>query len=608
MTVTKTRKTAHIVDTVDDLDAVVAGKADANHNHDSTYAAIVHNHDGTYATASHNHDSAYAAASHNHDSSYAAASHNHDSSYAAASHNHDSSYAATSHNHNADYAAINHNHDGTYAAASHNHDSAYAAAGHNHDSDYASASHNHDSDYAAASHTHANATASAAGFMSTTQATRVNNMRENAGAGLTKDSNQRFTHGNTSSVGATANTGANVVNGATFDEYGHVQTHTSIEITPTLIGAAATSHNHDSSYAAASHNHDSAYAAASHNHDSSYAAASHTHNLTDITVDGSLNMGSNSITGITNLSSNSLILASGGTLTSSANWTQGGTSSFSGATTVNADLKVNDGAITIESDDRSANDPTFSMNALAESGSDVDRGFSMAFDQSDSKKFEIYFPDIDSDGGKQRVVWQDTNGDFFIQPKGVTTTGLRIVNNGTFQFGFNASTNGSDLLGTSTTGEGFQIRDDGWTAISSGHSRVVDINRRSTTGEAIRFRDEGSYAGAFTYTNGVIGLSTPSDKRTKENIEDMTGALDVIKTLNPKYYFQFGNMRIRKPGLIAQEVDKNQTFRHSVTTCQTEEYDNFKCINYTYFIPHMIGAIKELSEKIDRLEERIASM
>ena len=50
-----------------------------------------------------------------------------------------------------------------------------------------------------------------------------------------------------------------------------------VNLTAANVGAAASDHNHDSSYAAANHNHDGSYAAANHNHDGSYAAKTHTH-------------------------------------------------------------------------------------------------------------------------------------------------------------------------------------------------------------------------------------------------------------------------------------------------------------------------------------------
>ena len=231
-----------------ELTAANVGAAASDHTH-SEYAAVGHNHDTSYATINHNHDSAYAAASHthsnyaltthNHDSAYAAASHTH-SGYASSTHNHDSSYAAKSHSHS-EYAAASHgNHVPTaqtasnkvflrndnswqtvtpanigaaasdhthsnYALTTHNHDSAYAAASHTH-SGYASSTHNHDSSYAAKSHSHSEyAAASHGNHVPTTQTA----------------SNKVFLRNDNS-----------------------WQT-----VTPANIGAAAASHNHDSTYA-----------------------------------------------------------------------------------------------------------------------------------------------------------------------------------------------------------------------------------------------------------------------------------------------------------------------------------------------------------------------
>ena len=234
----------HAISDVTGLQTALDDKAASGHNHDSDYAAANHNHDGTYQPVG-----SYAAASHTHVIGDVTGLQTALDGKAASSHNHDSDYAATNHNHNSDYAAINHNHDSDYAAAGHNHDSDYAAVSHNHDSDYAAVSHNHDSDYATANHTHAVASSSSDGFMSSAHAVRVNNMRQNAGAGLTKDSSQRFAHADTSSVADASNSGATVIQDLSFDTFGHVQSHGFVEVTPSLIGAAASDHNHDSDYA-----------------------------------------------------------------------------------------------------------------------------------------------------------------------------------------------------------------------------------------------------------------------------------------------------------------------------------------------------------------------
>ena len=447
------------------------------------------------------------------------------------------------------------------------------------------------------SHSHAIATSSAAGFMSASHATRVNNMRQNPGPGLDKDPvTQRFTHGATSSVTSASNTGATFIQALTFDTYGHVTAATSTDVTsvvtPANIGAAA----------------------AAHNHNGVYAPVSHSHVLSDITADAGLNMMSNSVTGVTNLSANSLVLASGGTFTSSANWAQGGTSSFTGSVTIDADTTVNDGSLTVESDNLSSSNPTININALDQSN--IDRGFSLAFDASDSRKFEMYFPDVDSNGGKSKVIHQDEDGGIFIQPKG-SVDGMRFVQDGSFQFGWNGTTNGSDLLGSSSTGTGVQFRHDGWTAISSGHTRGLDINMRVTansdgtypTRDPLYFRHNGSFAGSFRYnSSNVVFLNTPSDERIKDDIEDLTGALDAISSLSPKTYrFKAGGDQ-RQPGLIAQQVEGIEAFADAVFINDTEEMSDMRSINYSFFIPHLIAAFKEANEKINRLEEKIEKL
>ena len=293
---------------------------------------------------------------------------------------------------------------------------------------------------------------------------------------------------------------------------------------------AALTHNHDSDYAALTHNHDSAYASINHNHDSDYAAAVHTHNLSDITIDSALAMGSRSITGVTNLSANSLTLASGGTFTNGANAVHSGSSTFNGGIVVNdgggsgslnadvsitggsldlneTSLTVDGGSITLEHDNLATHNPTLAINALDQGSNNHDRSFTMGYNASDSRKFEIHFPKVDA-AGKAKVIHQDEEGSVFLQAKG-NTEGMRLVHDGTMQYGWSGSTNAGDLNGTGTNGTGVQIRHDGWTAISSGHTRGLDLNMRVTqnsdntypTRDAIYIRHNGSFAGSFRYND-----------------------------------------------------------------------------------------------------------
>ena len=550
MTTSKTRDTAHIVDALNALSTVVSGKADADHAHDLATSTQ----DGFMSSTQ--------AVRVNNMRENAGAGLTKDTSQRFA-HGDTSSVA------DVDNSGANVIQDLTFDTYGHvqSHTSVEitpAAIG-----------------AAVSGHTHDLASSTQSGFMSSDQAVRVNNMRQNAGAGLTKDSSQRFAHGSTSTVTDADNSGANVIQDLTFDAYGHVQSHTSVEVTPAMIGAAT---------------------------------SGHTHNLSDINVDAGLDMSSQSITNATTVSSNNLVLATGGALVSAANWTQSGTTALSGVVTVNAETTINDASLTVESDDLATTNPTININALDQGTSNIDRGFSLAFDQSDSRKFEVYFPDIDSNGGKSKVIHQDEDGGLFFQPKG-SVDGLRLVHEGSLQHGFSGSTNGSSLLGSATTGTGFQIRHDGWTAISSGHDRILDLNVRVDldgnsypSRDAVTMRHNGLFAGALRYDSSQnIYLATSSDRRLKDEITDLSGAMDEIMALLPKTY-RFKRGGDTRPGLVAQDVESLTAFQGAVTTHDEDDMKSVRSLDYTYFIPHLIQALKEANGRINRLEAKVAEM
>ena len=65
--------------TITSINTAIDGKADVNHNHDTSYSALNHNHDNSYSALNHNHDNSYSAINHNHDNSYSALNHTHSS-------------------------------------------------------------------------------------------------------------------------------------------------------------------------------------------------------------------------------------------------------------------------------------------------------------------------------------------------------------------------------------------------------------------------------------------------------------------------------------------------------------------------------------------------
>jgi hypothetical protein len=116
----------------------------------------------------------------------------------------------------------------------------------------------------------------------------------------------------------------------------------------------------------------------------------------------------------------------------------------------------------------------------------------------------------------------------------------------------------------------------------------------------------GSYTGnflltgAFTATGDITAFGT-SDKRLKTNISVIDNALDKINKISG-YTFNWNELAedkdqtLREAGVLAQEVEE---VLPEVTT--TRE-DGYKAVRYEKLVPLLIEAIKELSEKVERLE------
>ena len=112
------------------------------------------------------------------------------------------------------------------------------------------------------------------------------------------------------------------------------------------------------------------------------------------------------------------------------------------------------------------------------------------------------------------------------------------------------------------------------------------------------------------YTEGDIGASgnivayATSDEKLKENIVEINDGLSLINQLRPvKFDWKpdspFGKLKETEYGLIAQEVEKVLPL-----VVGDMKYD-YKGIDYEKIIPILISSIKELSNKVETLEEKL---
>ena len=103
----------------------------------------------------------------------------------------------------------------------------------------------------------------------------------------------------------------------------------------------------------------------------------------------------------------------------------------------------------------------------------------------------------------------------------------------------------------------------------------------------------------FNPSSGTLSATlfqSLSDKSKKINIIGISGAINTVKKLNGVEFDWIDN-GFHSSGVIAQEIE--QILPHLV-----QETDGIKSVNYSGLIGYLIEAIKDLSDKIDNLENK----
>ena len=135
-----------------------------------------------------------------------------------------------------------------------------------------------------------------------------------------------------------------------------------------------------------------------------------------------------------------------------------------------------------------------------------------------------------------------------------------------------------------------------------------DLNLKAPSGQDVDVLIEGTTVATFTIennaplikTDGDISgfFSSSSDRNLKNNIVPISNALDKINAISG-YTFSWKKDGKQDTGVIAQEIEAL-----GLPGITTRREDGTLSVKYDQLIPILIEAIKDLTKKVDSLENK----
>lgn len=167
---------------------------------------------------------------------------------------------------------------------------------------------------------------------------------------------------------------------------------------------------------------------------------------------------------------------------------------------------------------------------------------------------------------------------------------LEIINNVANGSNINTFTNFYQLLIRKSYGTGSLV------ATSSNLVNTYGIYQEGTADKNV-FYGEIEYHGALT---------NASDLRSKNKGEAFTKGLDIIEQINPVNFTKkegFGQINVNHVGIIAQEIEEILPEAIKIGKCQ--DIEDFRFYDQSVLLYTLLNAVKELSQKVNQLENAI---
>jgi len=171
---------------------------------------------------------------------------------------------------------------------------------------------------------------------------------------------------------------------------------------------------------------------------------------------------------------------------------------------------------------------------------------------------------------------------------------MRITSSG----GLNIGT-GSNVASATQGGASFQN--------DSNDRKILLLSTQTTSanGLAIFYNPNGA-VGTITTSGTSTAFNTSSDYRLKENVVDMTGALDRVAQLKPSRFNFIADSDTTVDGFLAHEVQSVVPEAITGTKDAVDEEGNpeYQGIDQSKLVPLLVGAIQELRAEIELLKNK----
>lgn len=191
---------------------------------------------------------------------------------------------------------------------------------------------------------------------------------------------------------------------------------------------------------------------------------------------------------------------------------------------------------------------------------------------------------------------------FFTTGGGVGTSAIermRINSNGAVTIGKTAP--------SSYNTQGIELSPSGLGAFTRSGNVSLLVNRTGSDGQVVSIRNDNTTVGSISVSGSTTSYNTSSDYRLKENVVDMTGAIERIEQLKPKRFNFISNAEKTVDGFIAHEVQNiiPEAVLGEKDAVDEDGNPEFQGIDQSKIVPLLVGAIKELKAEIENLKLQI---